>query len=95
MVWCLINTRGTQPPASSGHSATIIGTEMFVFGGRGHQDNNIRVFDTETNCWLKKPAQILPEGRRDHSAFTYNEELYICGGILSSFEAEIKRSVEI
>uniref|UniRef100_A0A671KKD6 Kelch domain containing 3 n=1 Tax=Sinocyclocheilus anshuiensis TaxID=1608454 RepID=A0A671KKD6_9TELE len=39
------------------------------------------IFDTETNCWLNTPsAQLLPEGRRSHSAFAYNGELYIFGG---------------
>ena len=53
MIWSVINTRGQRPPASSRHSATIIGTKMFVFGGGGKQsgNNTIRVFDTETNCW--------------------------------------------
>lgn len=65
---------------------------MFVFGGRAdrfgpfHSNNEIycnkiKVFDTETNCWLSTPStQPLPEGRRSHSAFTYNGELYIFGG---------------
>ena len=56
---------------------------MFVFGGYGYQGyyDNIRVFDTETNCWLNTAsAQHRPERRCAHSAFTYNGELYICGG---------------
>ena len=81
MVWALINTRGTPPPVSSSHSATIIGTKMFVFGGSGHQDNKLRVFDTETSCWLNTPSTTLvPEQRYDHAAFAYNGELYILGG---------------
>ena len=82
MVWSFINTRGPPPPASYGHSATIIGTKMFVFGGRGGDYyNSIRVFDTKTNCWLNKPSgHLLPERRRDHSAFAYNGELYVFGG---------------
>ncbi|MBE7326082.1 hypothetical protein IEQ44_15715, partial [Nocardioides sp. Y6] len=84
MVWSFIDTRGPPPPASSYHSATIIRTKMFVFGGWSGWGNGycntIRVFDTETNCWMNTPsAQLLPERRRDHSAFTYNEELYIYG----------------
>ena len=75
MIWTLINTRGTSPPASYGHSATIIGTKMFVFGGL----YTIRVFDTETNCWLNTTSTqpTLLERPRVHSAFTYNGELYI------------------
>ncbi|KAI3363048.1 hypothetical protein L3Q82_011708 [Scortum barcoo] len=92
MVWSLINARGTPARWRDFHSATIIGTKMFVFGGRAdrfgpfHSNNEIycnkiKVFDTETNCWLSTPsAQPLPEGRRSHSAFSYNGELYIFGG---------------
>ncbi|MEQ2262112.1 hypothetical protein XENORESO_014042 [Xenotaenia resolanae] len=92
MVWSLINARGTPARWRDFHSATIIGTKMFVFGGRAdrfgpfHSNNEIycnkiKVFDTETNCWLSTPStQLLPEGRRSHSAFCYNGELYIFGG---------------
>uniref|UniRef100_A0A4W6CGP6 Kelch domain containing 3 n=1 Tax=Lates calcarifer TaxID=8187 RepID=A0A4W6CGP6_LATCA len=92
MVWTLINARGTPARWRDFHSATIIGTKMFVFGGRAdrfgpfHSNNEIycnkiKVFDTETNCWLSTPStQPLPEGRRSHSAFSYNGELYIFGG---------------
>ena len=70
------------------HSATIIGTKMFVFGGRAdrfgpfHSNNEIycnkiKVFDTETNCWLSSPsAQPLPEGRRSHSACKWERHAY-------------------
>uniref|UniRef100_A0A1A8HJL8 Kelch domain containing 3 n=1 Tax=Nothobranchius korthausae TaxID=1143690 RepID=A0A1A8HJL8_9TELE len=92
MVWSLINARGSPARWRDFHSATIIGTKMFVFGGRAdrfgpfHSNNEIycnkiKVFDTETNCWLNTPStQLLPEGRRSHSAFTYNGELFIFGG---------------
>jgi len=84
MVWALINSRGKPPPASRLHSATVIGTKMFVFGGCGEthkHHNNIRVFDTKNNSWLSTPfAQLRPEGRCRHSAFVYKEELYILSG---------------
>lgn len=72
--------QGTPARWRDFHSATIIGTKMFVFGGRAdrlgpfHSNNEvycnkIRVFDTKTNCWLTTPStQPLPEGRRSHSA---------------------------
>ncbi|KAF3842308.1 hypothetical protein F7725_024259 [Dissostichus mawsoni] len=92
MVWSLINARGTPARWRDFHSATIIGTKMFVFGGRAdrfgpfHSNNEIycnkiKVFDTETNCWLSTASILpLPDGRRSHSAFSYNGELYIFGG---------------
>eukprot|EP00066_Takifugu_rubripes_P028453 XP_011617719.1 PREDICTED: kelch domain-containing protein 3 [Takifugu rubripes] len=92
MVWSLINAKGTPARWRDFHSATIIGTKMFVFGGRAdrfgpfHSNNElycnmIRVFETVTNTWLNTPiTQPLIEGRRSHSAFAYNGELYIFGG---------------
>lgn len=76
------SSQGTPARWRDFHSATIIGTKMFVFGGRAdrfgpfHSNNEIycnkiKVFDTETNCWLSTPStQPLPEGRRSHSACT-------------------------
>ena len=82
MLWSFINTRGAAVAVSERHSATIIGKKMFVFGGFEEKcNNNLRVFDTDTNCWLNTPStQLLPEERSYHSAFAYYEELYICGG---------------
>ncbi|TTU93293.1 Kelch domain-containing protein 3 [Bagarius yarrelli] len=92
MSWSLIKATGTPARWRDFHSATIIGSKMFVFGGRAdrfgpfHSSNEIycnkiKVFDTETHSWLSTPTnQIQPEGRRSHSAFSYNGELYIFGG---------------
>ena len=77
MMWSLIKTRGS-PPTFWYHSATIIGTKMFVFGGLGHEDNNIRVFDTETSCWLSTTStQLCPEKQVHNPAFCYNGEMYV------------------
>uniref|UniRef100_A0A8B9Z4E1 rRNA biogenesis protein RRP36 n=1 Tax=Buteo japonicus TaxID=224669 RepID=A0A8B9Z4E1_9AVES len=92
MMWTLISAKGTPARWRDFHSATIIGTKMYVFGGRAdrfgpfHSNNEIycnriKVFDTETNSWLDSPpTPVLPEGRRSHSAFSYNGELYVFGG---------------
>ena len=78
MVWSFIDIRDNPLSGSHGHSATMIGTKMFVLGGRRL---TIRVFDTETNCWLHTaPARPLPARHCCHSAFAYNGELYIFGG---------------
>ena len=81
MVWSLNNITSTPPPCSAGHS----GTKMFVFGGLMDQyeyNKGIRVFDTDTNCWLRTPtAQLRPGERNGHSAFNYNGELIIFGGV--------------
>ncbi|XP_027983851.1 kelch domain-containing protein 3 isoform X2 [Eptesicus fuscus] len=92
MTWTLICTKGNPARWRDFHSATMLGSHMYVFGGRAdrfgpfHSNNEIycnriRVFDTRTEAWLDCPATpVLPEGRRSHSAFGYNGELYIFGG---------------
>ena len=52
--------RGTPPPALVGHSATLVGNELFVFGGSdGKRDgNDLYIFDTETHAWT-----LLTEGK--------------------------------
>ncbi|XP_060045855.1 kelch domain-containing protein 3 isoform X3 [Erinaceus europaeus] len=92
MTWTLICTKGNPARWRDFHSATMLGNQMYVFGGRAdrfgpfHSNNEIycnriRVFDTRTEAWLDcPPTPVLPEGRRSHSAFGYNGELYIFGG---------------
>ncbi|XP_055982320.1 kelch domain-containing protein 3 isoform X2 [Sorex fumeus] len=92
MTWTLICTKGNPARWRDFHSATMLGNHMYVFGGRAdrfgpfHSNNEIycnriRVFDTKTEAWLDCPhTLVLPEGRRSHSAFGYNGELYIFGG---------------
>ena len=58
---------------------------MIVCGGHhaAWPYRDIRVFDTETNCWLSIPAAKIfqkPEGLYNHSAFAYRGELYVFGG---------------
>ncbi|XP_074166969.1 kelch domain-containing protein 3 isoform X2 [Sminthopsis crassicaudata] len=92
MTWTLISAKGTPARWRDFHSATMLGNRMYVFGGRAdrfgpfHSNNEIycnriRIFDTRAEAWLEcPPTPLLPEGRRSHSAFGYNGELYIFGG---------------
>jgi len=80
MTWTLICTKGNPARWRDFHSATMLGSHMYVFGGRAdrfgpfHSNNEIycnriRVFDTRTEAWLDcPPTPVLPEGRRSHSA---------------------------
>ena len=50
------------------------------YGGYNVRYDDIRVFDTETNCWANTPSAHLGPERYSHWAFAYNEELYVFGG---------------
>ncbi|KAG9472821.1 hypothetical protein GDO78_016755 [Eleutherodactylus coqui] len=92
MNWNLVRAKGTPARWRDFHSATVIGSKMFVFGGRADRSgpfhsnneiycNRIRAFDLLTETWLEVPqCSPPPEGRRSHSAFSYRGELYVFGG---------------
>lgn len=92
MSWTLVRAKGAPARWRDFHSATVIGSRMFVFGGRADRSgpfhsnneiycNRIRAFDLLTETWLDAPqCSPPPEGRRSHSAFAYQGELYIFGG---------------
>ena len=50
---------GTPPLALCGHSATLVGTELFVFGGSDgkHAGNEVHIFDTETYALISKTSE--------------------------------------
>jgi hypothetical protein len=52
---------GTPPLALCGHSATLVGTELFVFGGSDgkHDGNEVHIFDTETYAWSRFDLEDL------------------------------------
>lgn len=95
-VWSYVEAKGTPLSHRDFHSACAIGTRMYVFGGRGdlqgpyHSDsdiycNRLAYFDTETSYWCyPRKRSDIPPGRRSHSAFVYNGEMYIFGGYESN-----------
>jgi len=74
------------------HSATNLNNSMYVFGGRYDHigplrtpqniyDNRLYVFHPKHQSWSLVPAKgQIPCGRRSHSAFVYQNKLYIFGG---------------
>lgn len=92
MKWHYVMTSGEVAKFRDFHSASAIGSYMYVFGGRGdlngpygsHNEeycSDIIYFDVESNRW-HKPVTTgdIPKGRRSHSSFIVNGMLYIFGG---------------
>lgn len=92
MQWQYVYTRGLPPQWRDFHSATALGTRMYIWGGRGDSQgpyhsqrevycNRIAYLDTTTSTWVHPASHgDIPKGRRSHSAFVYKGELYIFGG---------------
>jgi len=89
--WKLLSCTGEPPVHRDFHSATAIGQNMFIFGGRSDQNgdgtgrdfysNKICYLDTVSLRWFS--PSILPPwpaGRRSHSAINLDGKLVIFGG---------------
>jgi N-acetylneuraminic acid mutarotase len=91
-VWKYVTVRGIPPSWRDFHSAVAFDNKMFVFGGRSDRSgpyhsqqeiyyNSINYLDTTTNTWIQPVTSgVLPNGRRSHSAFVYNNCIFIFGG---------------
>ncbi|EDO42909.1 predicted protein [Nematostella vectensis] len=94
LTWYRCKIKGSQSPASwrDFHTATAIGTDMYIFGGRGDMlgpfhsgqevyTNTVSIFNTEECSWHNaSPSGDVPIGRRSHSAICYDNCLYVFGG---------------
>lgn len=91
-VWKYVSVRGTPPSWRDFHSAVAFDNKMYVFGGRSDRSgynhsqqeiycNVIMYFNTTDNTWVKpETSGKAPVGRRSHSSFVYNNNIYIFGG---------------
>jgi dynein heavy chain len=84
------------PPARGAHTATIIGENMYVFGGYGGQGYSRRELDDlyalnlETMVWSKVLAKgVPPEKRSGHQACAIEKKIYVFGGWNSSTQVII------
>ncbi|XVE99202.1 hypothetical protein REPUB_Repub03eG0176800 [Reevesia pubescens] len=81
----VMETSGKIPVARGGHSVTLIGSKLIVFGGEDRSRkllNDIHVLDLETMTWsVVEATQTPPAPRFDHSAAVHAERyLLIFGG---------------
>ncbi|KAK0412260.1 hypothetical protein QR680_006118 [Steinernema hermaphroditum] len=93
--WSEIVTKGTPPIFRDFHTAAVINNNMYVFGGRGdymgqfHSNRDfycdkLKVLNLATSEWSEPNVSgDVPTGRRSHSAWTYNDKMYIFGGFYS------------
>ena len=82
-----LSGRGPRPPgpvARYGHTATLVGSRMFVFGGRGANGVNLRdlwYLDLQTWRWVPVSATTAgPMPRFYHAATAVGRKLVLHGG---------------
>ncbi|TCD70532.1 hypothetical protein EIP91_002878 [Steccherinum ochraceum] len=81
-------TTGDVPPKLVGASTTVVGSKMYLYGGRlvaeRRMVSDIYIFDLETFVWekLAQPQEDdVPQPRYFHSADAWNNHLIIFGGM--------------
>lgn len=93
-MWHIVNPSGPAPSPRDFHSAVTVDGKMYIYGGRSEpvesstiEEEDIRyspllhVYDTVKNEWsLIKVDGKLPVGRRSHSAWYYDGDMYVFGG---------------
>ncbi|KAJ3428815.1 hypothetical protein M0812_24149 [Anaeramoeba flamelloides] len=77
-------TYGDHPSARSGHSASVIGNQLWIFGGRSQNGqflNDLFCFDHETYIWYQLEIDgNIPSPRAWHVSNFVDEQLIIFGG---------------
>ena len=82
-------TPSTVPDPRGGHTTTLVGTTLVVFGGYGGNGyarrdfNDVALFDLEGQEWIKVPAiqGKAPEARSGHTASNHNNtSIFYFGG---------------
>ncbi|KAG1885049.1 hypothetical protein F4604DRAFT_1952096 [Suillus subluteus] len=84
-------TTGDVPPKLVGASTTVVGSKMYLFGGRlvteRRMVSDLYVFDLETFVWERitpSPEDDIPEARYFHCTETWNNQLIVFGGMGST-----------
>ncbi|XP_031379550.1 acyl-CoA-binding domain-containing protein 4 isoform X2 [Punica granatum] len=80
-----LETSGNIPVARGGHSATLIGSRLIIFGGEDRKRrllNDIHILDLETMNWeMVEAMQTPPAPRFDHTSAVHGDRyLLVFGG---------------
>lgn len=83
IVWVRPSSTGTPPPPRSGHSASLVGERMFVFGGGDARRalNDLHVLDLAAMAWSRpSDTGVLPPPRGGHAAAAVGTLIAVFGG---------------
>eukprot|EP00898_Chlorokybus_atmophyticus_P005482 jgi/Chlat1/5935/Chrsp4S06260 len=82
LVWSQPSIAGKPPPPRAYHTATAVGSRLFIFGGWFSTFfNELAVLDTETMTWHIQPSTgAVPAARAAHSATRVGHRLFVFGG---------------
>ncbi|EFJ22523.1 hypothetical protein SELMODRAFT_416346 [Selaginella moellendorffii] len=87
--WSLVETAGDIPAATRGHSATLIGSKIWVYGGvdfQGQLHPRVHALDLKSKQWeLVNASGSIPPPLAFHAAVHKGDHLYLFGAGSSGF----------
>eukprot|EP00899_Mesostigma_viride_P003607 jgi/Mesvir1/13247/Mv18980-RA.1 len=82
--WVKPDVQGTAPSVRAHHSATVVGSNVYIlggYGGNGKAYNDLYILDIANNTWTKPNLKGKgPCPRFDHSAIYFPGKLLVFGG---------------
>jgi len=81
-IWETLETQGAKPEGREGHSATLVGNKLYVFGGSslGKLLEDVFVLDLDTLTWEAKNLAGEAEPRAYHSAAIHDAGIVVIFG---------------
>lgn len=92
LTWMMPDRSGTAPSARNGHTANLIDSRIFIFGGGDKSEllDDLHVFDVRDHKWSLPPCTgTAPPPRSRHSSAVVDRNLYIWGGIGGGVEVHV------
>ncbi|CAD7930624.1 unnamed protein product [Amoebophrya sp. A25] len=84
-MWTQPLMKGTPPEPRYGHSASLVGSRVVYFGGRGKDNTHFRdlhALDVNAMTWYQGPSSGgAPAARMGHSSTLYGTNLLLYGGV--------------
>lgn len=96
LTWQTTARSGNPPSVRNGHTADVIDSRIFVFGGGDKAEllADLHVFDAADSTWSQPPCTgMTPPPRSRHSSAVIEKSLYIWGGIGGGVDVHILDTV--
>ena len=92
LTWMTAERSGQSPSARNGHTADLVDSRIFVFGGGDKADllGDLHVFDVRDHKWSQPPCTgVAPAPRSRHVSAVVDRNLYIWGGIGGGLDVHV------
>ena len=96
LTWMTPERSGTMPSVRNGHTADLIDSRIYVFGGGDKADllSDLFVYDVRDQKWHQPPCTgVVPPPRSRHCSAVIDRNLYIWGGIGGGIDVHVLDTV--